>query len=71
MFLLLFADNIVLMCDTIKCLQQQLEILKKFRKDFKMIVNVIKAKVSVEGYVKEKNGIMTGRCWKQLICSTM
>ena len=46
-FLLLFADNIVLISDTIKGLQQKLEVLKNFCKDFKMIVNVIKTKVMV------------------------
>ena len=34
--LLLFEDDIVLMSDTINGLQQQLEILKTFCKDFKM-----------------------------------
>ena len=46
-FLLLFVDDKVLISDTIKGLQQKLEIFKNFCKDFKMVVNVIKTKVMV------------------------
>lgn len=46
-FLLLFADDIVLISDTIKGLQQHLDIMKNFCYDFKKIVNVIKTKIIV------------------------
>ena len=46
-FLLLFADYIALISDTIVGLQRQLDILLQYCTDYKMIVNVIKTKVMV------------------------
>ena len=47
LILLLFADDIVLISDTIKGLQRQLKILENFCEIYKLIVNVIKTKVMV------------------------
>ena len=47
MLLLLFADDIALISDTMKGLQSQLKILEKFCEMYKMIVNVVKTKVMV------------------------
>ena len=47
LLLLLFADDIALISDTIKGLQSQLKILEKFCEMYKMIVNVVKTKVMV------------------------
>ena len=43
-FMLLFADDIALISDTISGLQKQLDILLKYCKEYKMIVNIIKTK---------------------------
>ena len=45
--MLLFADDIALISDTISGLQKQLDILLKYCKEYKMIVNIIKTKVMV------------------------
>ena len=46
-FLLLFADDIALISDTIQGLKRQLKILEKFCEMYKMIINVIKTKIMV------------------------
>ena len=46
-FLLLFADDIALISDTIQGLKRLLKILEKFCEMYKMIVNVIKTKIMV------------------------
>ena len=46
-FMLFFADDIALISDTISGLQKQLDILLKYCKEYKMIVNIIKTKVMV------------------------
>lgn len=46
-FLLLFADDIALTSDTVLGLQKQIDTLKRFCNEYKMVVNVIKTKVMV------------------------
>lgn len=46
-FLLLFADDIALMSESVVGLQKQIRILENFCKEYKMIVNVGKTKVMV------------------------
>ena len=45
--ILLFADDIALISDTIVCLQQQLKLLKDYCLESKLVVNIFKTKVLV------------------------
>ena len=45
--LLLFADDIALMADSIRGLQRQISIMEKFCDTYKMVVNTVKTKVMV------------------------